>query len=405
MDQQTRAEAETATLARPMCVLQVIPELETGGAERTTLDVAAALIANGDRAIVASQGGRMLDELLGAGAEHVSMPLKAKRLLTMRRNAARLAALMEEEAVDIIHARSRAPAWSALWAASWTYRPLVTTYHGAYNEKTRFKNLYNSVMARGDVVIANSIYTATLVAERHPFAKDRIVTIHRGIDLSRFGRTAAMRGPEQRARWGAAPDEPVILHLARLTPWKGQALLLEALAELLNRFPRDWLCVFAGDAQGRGDYRQRLVTLARRLGLERRIRFAGHVDDVAGAFAAADLAVLPSTEPEAFGRAAVEAQAAMVPVVVADHGAMSETVLAPPEVSRDNRTGWRVPPRDKDALADALFEALQTSKERLQEIGERGRAHALTHFSLDAMTEKTLGVYQSLLEDEPEGLY
>lgn len=391
--------------ARPMCVLQVVPSLDTGGAERTAVDVAAALVANGDRAIVVSEGGRMVDELCAAGAEHVTMPAATKRIFGLRRNAARLAELMEREGVDIIHARSRAPAWSALWAASWTFRPFVTTYHGAYSERGPFKNRYNSVMARGDVVIANSAYTAALIARRHRFAAGRIVTIHRGTDLSRFDAGAAERAVAMRRRWGASPGEPVIVHLARLTAWKGQTVLLEALAKLLNRMPRDWRCVFAGDDQGRTGYREELARTARALGLEHRVHFAGHVDDVPAAFAAATLAVLPSVEPEAFGRAAVEAQAARVPVIVSDHGAVRETVLAPPDVPRDERTGWRIPPGDPEALAQALFEALHTCPERLGTIGERGRAHALTHFSLEAMTAKTLQVYQSLLEDENSALY
>ena len=391
--------------ARPMTVLQVLPSLETGGAERTTIDVAGALVAGGDRAIVVSEGGRMVEELRDVGGEHIEMPVATKAIFGLRRNAARIAALMEREDVDIIHARSRAPAWSSLWAASWTYRPLVTTYHGAYNEKTAIKNRYNSVMARGDIVIANSAYTAALIGERHRFAADRIITIPRGIDLSSFEEDASARAADLRKVWRVEPGEPVILHLARLTPWKGQEVLLDALATLEHLNPRPWVCVMAGDDQGRTGYRDRLKNKAKALGLEHRVRIVGHVADVPGAMAATDLAVVPSVEPEAFGRAAVEAQAAGVPVVVSDHGAVRETVLAPPDVARDKRTGWRVPPGDAPALAEAVFSALQTSREIRETIGMRGRAHALTHFSLDAMNRKTLGVYHSLLEDDVSALY
>lgn len=391
--------------ARPMTILQVVPELETGGAERTTLDVAAALIADGDRAIVVSEGGRMLPELLAMGAEHVTMPVASKNIFTMRRNASRLADLMEREGVDIIHARSRAPAWSALWAASWTYRPLVTTYHGAYNEGSRLKNRYNSVMARGDVVIANSEFTANLVARRHPFARERIVTIHRGVDLSAFDRASPERAEWLRTQWGIDRRDKVILNIARLTPWKGQMVLVEALANLRDRFGSDWTCVLAGDDQGRADYRFALETRIRDLGLERRVKLVGHVDDIPAALANATVAVQPSIEPEAFGRAAVEAQAAGVPVIVADLGAVRETVLAQPEVGGDMRTGWRVPPGEPGPLADALFEALLTAGETRALIGARGRAHAFTHFSLVAMTQKTLAVYEDLLENTDSALY
>ena len=391
--------------ARPMTILQVVPELATGGAERTTLDIASAIVKAGGRAIVASEGGRMLGELNASGAEHVTMPVATKRIFGMRANARRLADLMETEAVDLIHARSRAPAWSALWAASWTHRPLVTTYHGAYNEKTIIKNRYNSVMARGDIVIANSAYTAALVAERHPFARQRIVTIHRGIDLSTFESNATARGEALRAKWGIDPRDRIILHLARLTPWKGQEVLIDALVKLRDRLDEGWVCVMAGDDQGRTGYLDALLARMRHMALEPHLRIVGHVDDVPGALAVTAVAVQPSTAPEAFGRAAVEAQAARVPVVVSDHGAVAETVLAPPDVPVERRTGWRVPPRDPDALANALYEALQTPAGMREEIGLRGRAHAHTHFSLDTMKQKTLAVYHSLLEDDVSALY
>ncbi|MEM6762861.1 MAG: glycosyltransferase family 4 protein, partial [Pseudomonadota bacterium] len=308
--------------ARHMTVLQVVPQLETGGAERTTVDIAAALAASGDRALVVSEGGRMVDELKALGGEHIEMPVSTKAIFGLRRNATRLAEIMEAEKVDIIHARSRAPAWSSLWAASWTFRPFVTTYHGAYNERTALKNRYNSVMARGDIVIANSAYTAALVAKRHKFASKRIIIIHRGIDMNRFDGSAVERVPALLKKWRVEPAEPVILHLARLTTWKGQELLLDALAQLKTRNSRHWVCVMAGDEQGRAGYRQRLLEKAEGLGLSDRLRIVGHVEDVPAALAASAVAVQPSVEPEAFGRAAVEAQAAGVPVIVSDHGAV-----------------------------------------------------------------------------------
>jgi glycosyltransferase involved in cell wall biosynthesis len=383
----------------------VVPRLETGGAERTTIEIAGALVAAGERAIVVSEGGRMLAELLEAGAEHVAMPVAAKRPLTVRGNAARLADLMEREAVDIIHARSRAPAWSALWAASWTYRPLVTTYHAAYNARTKLKRRYNSVMARGDRVIANSAFIAGLIAERHPFARGRIVTIPRGVDLSRFDGDLPRRAEAIRAQWGVNAGETIILHLARLTPLKGQEVLLDALAHLARRRAPDWRCVLAGDDQGRADYSRRLREKARGVGLEERVLFVGHVSDPAAACAAATVAAQPSVEPEGFGRAVVEAQAAQVPIIVSDHGPVRETVLAPPEVAPEDRTGWRVPPGDAVALADALSQALHAGEDARRAIGRNGRAHAFANFSLGAMKQKTLGVYHSLLEDDVSALY
>ncbi|WP_245943945.1 glycosyltransferase family 4 protein [Acuticoccus kandeliae] len=391
--------------ARPMTILQVVPELGTGGAERTTIDIAAALVAGGDRAIVVSEGGRMLEELRDTGAEHVAMPVATKGPIGMRRNAGRLAALMEREGVDIIHARSRAPAWSSLWASAWTRRRFVTTYHGAYNEKTALKNRYNSVMARGDIVIANSGFTAALVAKRHPFATSRIVTIPRGIDLTAFQEDVSARAEALRRTWRIDPRERILLHLARLTPWKGHEVLIDALALLQKRHGRNWVCVMAGDDQGRSGYTQKLEEKIRTLGLGQRVRLVGHVSDVPAALAASTFCVQPAIEAEAFGRAAVEAQAAGRPVIVTDLGAVRETVLAPPDVPRDKRSGWRVPASNAPELADALFEALQASNDSLNAIGLRGRAHANANFSLDAMKRKTLGVYHSLLEDDISALY
>jgi len=191
------------------------------------------------------------------------------------------------------------------------------------------------------------------------------------------------------------PREPVILHLARLTPSKGHALLLEALAGLRRIDPRPWVCVFAGDDQGRTGFRDTLIRKVDQMNLRRRVRIAEHVDDVPAAYAATTVAVQPSLYPETFGRAAVEAQAAGVPVILSDHGAVRERVLAPPDVGRDRRTGWRVTLGE----AEPLTEALRASGSSHKAIGARGRAHALAHFSLGAMTGKTLGAYHSLLED------
>ena len=392
--------------ARPMKVLQVIPQLETGGAERTTVDIAAAVVEEGGEALVVSAGGRMVAELEAVGGRHVTMPAAAKSPVAIARNARRMAALIAREGVDIVHARSRAPAWSAFRAARRTGRPFVTTYHGAYNEASRLKNLYNSVMARGDAVIANSAYTADLIAARHPFAAPRIVTIHRGVDLTRFAEDASARGEAMRQAWGIEPGRPVLVNIARLTPWKGQEVLIEALGRLAaDASALDAVCVLAGDAQGRTDYRQKLERQAAALGVADRVRIVGHVDDVPGALAAATVGVQPSIEPEAFGRAAVEVQAAGLPVVVADLGAVRETVLAAPEAGEAERTGWRVPPGDATALAAALAEALAMSPAERAAMGRRGQMHAHANFSLSAMKTKTLRVYHSLLEDRVCALY
>jgi len=382
-------------VSRPT-VLQIVPELHTGGAERTAVDVAARLVDEGWRAIVLSEGGRLVDELKATGAEHVDFPARTKNPLRLRANATAIAAMVREESVDIIHARSRAPAWSAYWAARRTGVPFVTTYHGAYNQKSRLKGFYNSVMARGDVVIANSGYTAELIRTRHPFADGRIVTIHRGTDLAAFADPGiSARAAALRRQWGVADGARVILQLARITGWKGQAVVIDAQAQLKGH--ADCVAVLAGDAQGREDYVASLRARIAGLGLDGRVLLPGHCADVPAAMEAADIVVVASVEPEAFGRAAVEAQAAGRPVIVSELGAVGETVATPPTVADDARTGWKVPPGDPAALAQALAAALDLDADERAALGDRARAHVRSAFSLEAMTDRTMAVYRDLL--------
>lgn len=386
--------------ARPT-VLQIVPALETGGAERTAVDVAAALVRAGWRAIVLSAGGRLVGALAAAGAEHRTFAADAKNPATIAANAVRLTRIIREEHVDIVHARSRAPAWSALWAARRTGIPFVTTYHGAYNQTNRLKAFYNSVMARGDIVIANSAYTARLIADRHPAAAARTVVIHRGTDLGGFaaGAVSDERLAALNKAWGLAGNDRVILQLARLTGWKGQSVVIDALARLAAGGARDWVAILAGDAQGRTRYVAELEARIEAAGLAGRVRLVGHCADVAAALALAEISVVASTEPEAFGRAAVEAQAAGVPVIVSDLGAVRETVLAPPEVEAAERTGWRVTAGDPAALAGVLAEVLALDAGARAALAGRAGAHVAASFSLDAMTEATIAQYRRLLTD------
>lgn len=389
----------TLTEKRPT-ILQIIPELDTGGAELATVEIADAVIRAGGRSIVLSRGGRMLPDLLKTGATFVPFPAKTKNPARIVWNARAIAAIVRREGVDLVHARSRAPAWSALLAARMTRRPFVTTYHGAYNEKTRIKNWYNSVMARADVVIANSQYTADLVAKRYGTPAGRLTVIHRGIDGAAFdpATIGAERVAQLRTSWGVAPEAPVILQAARLTTWKGQSVLIAA-AKLLKDEGRlgKAQIVFAGDAQGRTGYAERLRSEAAAAGLADRVGLVGHVGDMPAAFKAAHIAVIASVEPEAFGRAAAEAQIMGCPVIATRLGAPQETVLAPPAAGRDAMTGWLVTPGDARALAEAMAEALSLDEAARVALGLRARRHVLTNFTLSAMKHATLEVYDRLI--------
>lgn len=389
-------------LKRPT-ILQIIPELETGGAELSAIEIAAAVVRSGGRAIVLSEGGRMADRLASVGGELLLFPAATKNPVKLIANGTAIARIARTENVDLIHARSRAPAWSALMAARQAKLPFVTTYHGIYNEKGRAKRLYNSVMARGDIVIANSRYTADIVKKRYATPEDRIRVIYRGVDLEAFD--PAIVSPERvkkmRDRWGIADHQRVVLHAARLTKWKGQGDVIAAAAQLRDK-GRDCVFILAGDAQGRDNYRDTLLKQIASAGVEDIVRLVGHVDDMPAAFAVAHTAIVASIEPEAFGRAAAEAQAMACPVISTNIGAPPETVLAPPRVPATERTGWLVPPGDIVAYGAALLEALSLDGTARAATGNRARKHVTAAFSTSEMQRATLAVYDSLLKCEME---
>lgn len=378
-------------------VLQVIPAMGAGGAERSALEMARAIVAAGGRALIATSGGRMTGAVEAAGGRVAIMPVHTKNPFGMFRNAGRLAALIRAENVDLIHARSRAPAWSALLAARRTQIPFVTTWHGAYRAGTPWKRFYNSAMARGDLVIANSAFTAEAIraaADPGP----RLTIIHRGADIDEFapervspGRLAAIA-----EKWALGTPRPFVLLLpARLTDWKGHAVAIEA-ARLLTTGGRsgadgELRLIFAGDAQGRDGFAALLLRRVVDVGLERMIRFAGHCDDMPAAYAAADVVLSPSTRPEAFGRVAAEAGAMARVAIAADHGGARETIA-------DRETGFLVKPGSAQALADAIVQAIDLGAEGRAAMGARARARIATAFSTAAMTAATLAAYQSLFD-------
>src|SRR5215204_6261527 len=381
-------------------ILQIIPELEAGGAERTAVDIAAALSRAGARALVATEGGRLVGELQAKGGIWAPFPAGTKNPLAMLLNVRRLAKLCLDEGVALLHARSRAPAWVAHGATRALNLPFVTTYHGSYSGRSSVKILYNSVMARGDAVIANSHYTAELIRSAYPQAGPRIRVIHRGTDFAAF--TPSAVAPERvealRRAWGVAPHERIVLLAARLTGWKGQKVLIEAAAKLKQSGLTDVAFVLAGDPQGRASYVRDLDAMIASHGLARVVRRVGHCTDMPAAFLGASVVTVPSTEPEAFGRSAVEAQAMGTPVVVSGLGAVPETVLAPPDVAAHERTGWRIPPGDADALAQAIGAALSIGASAREALAMRARAHVERHFSLERMVADTLDVYCALVE-------
>jgi glycosyltransferase involved in cell wall biosynthesis len=372
-------------MSRPPAILQVLPALVSGGVERGTVEIAEAIAAAGYRSLVASAGGKLAAEVERVGGKHVTLPLDTKSPGALWRNAASLVALVRSEGIAILHARSRAPAWSAWLAARRTGAHFVTTYHGAYNEGFPGKRLYNSVMARGERVIAISRFVAELIGERHGIPRDRIRLIPRGVDPRRFDPAAvpAEQVEALRDAWGGAPDRPIVLLPGRLTRWKGQAVLLDALARL-----PDAVGVLAGG--GSDDFARDLRDRAAALGLGSRLVLAGHVEAMDAALLAADVVVHASTDPEAFGRTVIEAQAMARPVIASDLGGPRETV-------QEDVTGWRVPPGDPDALAAALSRVLAMPAEAREAVGAKARSVVLRDYTTEAMQRATIAVYRELL--------
>ncbi len=376
---------------RPPAVLQVIPALVSGGVERGTVDLAGALVEAGWNAYVASAGGPMEHQVTRAGAHHIKLPLASKNPLVMRRNAAALIEIIRRHKIDVVHARSRAPAWSAWSAARATRRRFVTTFHNAYAIDLPLKHWYNSVMARGERVIAISQFVAEHVVSVYGVGPDRLRVIPRGVDINVFNpyRINGERVAELATAWRVPDDTKVVMLPGRLTRWKGGLDFIEAIAQL-NR--RDLCCLMLGTEQRPG-FRRELEGAIDRYGLVGMFRIIEDCRDMAAAYSLSDVVVSASTDPEGFGRVIVEAQAMGRPVVATDHGGARETII--PGV-----TGWLAPPSDPSKLSAGIREALALSGGERSAFARRAMAHVAAGFTRETMCGRTIDVYEELLFPE-----
>ncbi|MBX5454665.1 MAG: glycosyltransferase family 4 protein [Acidobacteriia bacterium] len=370
-------------------VLEVLPALETGGVEHVVAELTEALAKEGFSAFVASAGGRMVERIVATGGKHIVLPLDARNPLALWRNAERLARLIREKGVALVHVHSRAPAYSARLAAKWAGARFVTSYHSPYNEGFPGKRAYNSVMASGERVVAVSRFLAELIAARHGTDPARIRVIPNGVDPVRFDPLAIdpTRRAELAKAWRLPPGAPVIMLPARLTRWKGQPVLIAALSRLARK---DAVAVLVGSSQGRAAYVDELQRQAVQLGVAERLRIVGEVADMPTALSLADVVVSASTEPEGFGRAVIEAQAMERVMVAAAHGAVLETV-------RDRETGFLVPPGNVEELAAALAFVLDLSAAERAAIGANARRHVVAEYSVAAMQARHIALYRELL--------
>ncbi len=377
-------------------ILQVLPAMGAGGGvERGTVEIAGAITAQGGRALVASNGGDSVHELKRVGAEHIELPVHSKNPLVMYTNIRRLADLIKAEGVDIVHARSRAPAWSSYFAAKRKGVPFMTTFHGTYAAGNGLKRRYNSVMTKGERVIAISRFIGGHLHKNYGAPANKIRIIHRGVNLDRFdpAKVTAERVTVLASDWRLEDGLPVVMLPGRLTRWKGQTMFIEAIAKLDRR---DIRCLLVGGDQGRAEYRQELENLVNHHGLGEIVRIVDHCDDMPAAYMLTDVVVSASTDPEAFGRILIEAQAQGRPVVASDHGGARETVI-------EGETGWLFPPGDVDALAATLDKVLSLDLDARTALAEKAIANVRKNFSKQAMCNKTLDVYREILQQKAGG--
>lgn len=361
-----------------------MPELNAGGVERTTLEIAECLAAGGHIPHICANGGRMETAFSDFSARLHLFDIGSKNPLKLRGNTRKLVEIIKTEKIDIVHARSRAPAWPAHAAAKATGRPFLTTYHGIYNARSKTKKRYNAIMAKGNRVIANSMFTRDHIVKTHGTDPSIIRVIPRGVDLNVFdpSKVSTNETTEIRKSWNIADEQKVLLLSGRLTRWKGQSVAIEALTSL----PEKWILVMMGDAQGRHNYVTELLSLASKLSVQDRIRMPGHSDNVPAALVASDIVIAPSIEPEAFGRTVIEAQAMGRIVIAAAHGGPMETV-------KPGSTGLLADPDNADDLCDKIKEAISWRNYD----GAFARQHISENFSKKQLQAKTLGVYQELL--------
>ena len=377
-------------------IMQIIPELGPGGAEQGCIDVAAGLVRAGAMAYVVSNGGARVHELTRVGATHIQLPVHSKDPLVMWRNAYALRRLIKRYDVDIVHARSRAPAWSAYRACKGTRARFMTTCHAPYNlGGGAAKKFYNSSIALGERVIAISYFVAEYLKENYKIDAGKIRVVHRGVALDKFHPTAVT--PERLIKlsreWRLPDGASVVMMPGRLTRWKGHHVLIDAMS-MLNR--PDVFCVMIGADQGRSEYRAELESAIRAKNLEGRVRIIDHCNDMPAAYMLATIVVSASTDPEGFGRVPMEAQAMGRPIVATDHGGARETIVR-------GETGWLVSPGDARALCGALQDALSLDPTQRAVLATRVMAHVAAHFTREKMIDETLNVYAGLMEEKTAG--
>ncbi|NDB81671.1 MAG: glycosyltransferase [Alphaproteobacteria bacterium] len=369
-------------------ILQIVPNLNCGGVERGTIDMSKAISANGDKSFVVTSGGALCDSLVDTTL--FKRNVSTKNPLSIYRNIGFIQNLIKDHDIDLVHARSRAPAWSAYYACTRTNIPFVTTFHGIYSLKSSIKKYYNRVMTFGDRVIAVSNFVKQHLLENYAVIEDNIRVIHRGVDLTYFSPEILDSTMKAKIidKYNTNFSVPIIVMPSRMTSWKGQHILIEALSKIKNL---DFFCILAGDLSKHPDYVKRLHNLIMQHKLQSKVQIFGQENDVALLYNAADIVVSASLEPEAFGRSIVEAQAMKKIVIATNVGGAAETV-------ENELNGLHVMPNNIDDMSDKIKYALSilgsSTAEKMQNAARKG---VEKHFSLTQMQDKTIKLYNELI--------
>lgn len=369
-------------------ILQVVPALICGGVEKGTLEIAKKLVAAGFRSIVISAGGPLVKSLEDSGSKHITLNVASKNpLISIWLNSKRIKKIIQEEEVDIIHARSRAPAWSCFIAAKATNIKLITTFHGVYNFHTRIKKFYNSIMTKGNNVIAVSQFVKNHILKNYNIDEKRIVMIHRGVDPAEFDSEtlSSQHLLKYKAKYNVPANVPIILLPSRMTEWKGHLLLVEALEKIKHL---NFYCIMAGDLAKHPLYVTRIKNLINKYKIQSRVQIFGNEPGIINLYGISDIVLSTSIEPEAFGRTIVEAQSMKKLVIATNIGGATETI-------EDKKTGFHINPIDSLQLANTIKYCLSIlGTDKAREVQAAARKSAIENFSLDSMLKKEMLIYE-----------
>ena len=383
--------ATRSSITKPV-IVQILPALNRGGVERGTVEVADAIVKNGWKSVVISNGGLLTSQLKRVGATVYEVPVHRKNPFLWGSARRQIKRILQQEGADIVHVRSRAPAWIALPAANSLGIATVSTVHSKFAPANIFKKIYNGKMLKADRVIAISHFVENEIFTHYGKSgvAEKLSVIHRGVDLGMFDPKAVnqQRIIAEADRLGLPDDKSIIMLPARATSWKGHEILIQALAQLSDK---DAILMLLGIEDGPPAYAEKLRTMAVLYGLGGRVRIGAGSRDMPAALMLADVVAMPSIKPEPFGRVAIEALAMGRPVVAFRHGGAVESI-------DEGRTGWLADPLSVDSLAEALQTALSLTPRKRRALAKDARQQMTDQFSKDMMCERTLAVYKSLLK-------